>query len=261
MAASVNVNTAGVEELMTVKHVGRVSAEAIVARREELMVPLELADIQQIPSLSGHWRELTDSGALIFHDPHRLDEHATENVPALQEMVARLQTQCDSLEKHVETLTNEQADGHREFIWGQEKLLCVQGQQDERLTDLTRTVKSVDLGLANLTYEWHQWQELQTKFQAEHMKLLQNFITSLQGIPNVQSASSRALLNRQHTLSLGGLMMSLTNMRHRIHLVRVRQGVDILSRNQCSVILDLRWNHTHCLVLEGALRTVASGML
>ncbi len=119
MAASVNVNMASVEELMTVKHVGKVSAEAIVARREELMAPLELADIQQIPSLSSHWCDLNDSGALIFHDPQRPGVHVIENVPALQEMIARLQTQC-LLERRVQTLNNEQSDRHREFIRGQE---------------------------------------------------------------------------------------------------------------------------------------------
>ncbi len=41
MAASVNANTA-IVALMTVKHVRKVSAEAIVARREEMMAPLEL---------------------------------------------------------------------------------------------------------------------------------------------------------------------------------------------------------------------------
>ncbi len=143
MAGSVNVNTASAEELMTVKHVGKVSTDAIVAKREESMDTLTLADIQQIPSVSGHWRDLTDSGALIFHEPQRPVAHVIENVHSLQDMIARLHTQCDLLERRVETLTNEETDRQRQLVRGQGKL-CVQGQQYDRLTELLRTVKSVD---------------------------------------------------------------------------------------------------------------------
>ena len=133
----------------------------------------------------------------------------------------------------METLTNEQSDRHRELVRGQKRLLCVQGQQDERLTDLVRTVKSVNLGLAKLTYEWQQWQALQTRFQEEHMKVLQTIITYLQSITNVPSASSgrgnpvSIVEQTAHTLSR--LMTSFTNMSHRTQLVRVIQRVDILS--------------------------------
>ncbi len=129
--------------------------------------------------------------------------------------------------------------GTESLVGGQKKLLCVQGQQDERLTDLARTVKSVDLRLAKLTYEWQQRQALQTRFQEEHMKLLQTIITYLQSVTNVPSASSGSgnpvcvVEQTAHTLSR--LMTSFINMSHRTELVRVTQRVDILSRNQCPV--------------------------
>ncbi len=68
MATYVNVNTADVAELMTVRHVGKVTAEAIVQLREDRDLPLELEDLQQIPSLSAYWRSLTETKALIVDD-------------------------------------------------------------------------------------------------------------------------------------------------------------------------------------------------
>ncbi len=39
-------------------------------------------------------------------------------------------------------------------------------------------------------HEWQQWQELQTRFQGEHMKLLQNIITTSQSGTNIASSGS-----------------------------------------------------------------------
>ncbi len=116
--------------------------------------------------------------------------HTTENGPSLRNMLTGLQSQCDSLDRRVLALIGEQNDRHRELVWGQEKLLCVQEQQSEQISELLRTVRRVDLGLANLMHEWQQWQELQARFQGEHLQLLQTIITALQSITNMPSSSS-----------------------------------------------------------------------
>ncbi len=118
---------------------------------------------------------------------------ATENGPSLfRDMLNGLQCRCDSLDRRVLALNDEQTDRHRELVRGHEKLLCVQEQQSEQISELLRTARRVDLGLANLMHEWQQWHELQTRFLGEHMKLLQtrSIITSLQSVTNVPSSSS-----------------------------------------------------------------------
>ncbi len=130
MTTYVNVNTADVEELMTVRHVGKVTAEAIVQLREDRDLPLELEDLQQIPSLSAHWRPLTETKALIFDDNQKppVQHVRGEHGESLHDLVLELLNRQQFLEGQVQALIDDQRRGQDDIVRQQGKLQCLQEQ-------------------------------------------------------------------------------------------------------------------------------------